>query len=69
MTFGTTGQHCKVAGKYHCFGNAHLKLTLEEGDFFPPDENGKKAIWILLYAINPISMKNDPISMKTEAAL
>jgi hypothetical protein len=69
MTFGTTGQYCKIAGKYHCFGNTHLRLTIATNEPFPPDDNGKKAIWILLCATDPITMKTDPLSMKTNAAL
>lgn len=69
MTFGTTGQYCNVAGKYHCFGNIHLRLTLANNEVFPPDDNGKNAIWILLRATDPITMKDDPLSMKTKAAL
>lgn len=47
MIFARTGELCAVTGKYRCFGNSDIQITVKEGEYFPKATEVLNAFWIL----------------------
>ena len=47
MIFGRTGEQCSITGKYRCFGNYDVQVSLKEGEYFPQAGDTLNVFWIL----------------------
>ena len=47
MIFGRTGEQCSITGRYRCFGNYEVQVSLRQGDYFPQAGESANAFWIL----------------------
>lgn len=47
MIFGRTGEQCAITGRYRCFGNYEVQVSLRKGDLFPQTGESSNAFWVL----------------------
>ena len=47
MIFGRTGEQCSITGRYRCFGNYEVQVSIKEGESFPQAGDALNVFWIL----------------------
>lgn len=46
MIFGRTGELCSITGRYRCFGNYEVQVTLQQGEYFPQAGDASNVFWM-----------------------
>lgn len=47
MVLGRTGEQCSVTGRYRCYGNYEVQVSLKQGEYFPQAGDSLNVFWIL----------------------
>jgi hypothetical protein len=58
MIFGRTGEQCSTTGRYRCFGNYEVQVSVKEGECFPQSDDSLNVFWILAGRLEEEQSKN-----------
>jgi hypothetical protein len=58
MIFGRTGEQCAVTGRYRCFGNFNVQVSVKQGESFPRAGDSLEVFWMLSGRLEEEQAKN-----------